>query len=410
MKLLTVDTIDEARVKLLNCVNHWKVPVNRLEIAKILGRILAEDLYTPEDIPPFRRSTVDGYAVIAADTSGAGESIPVYLKLAGAVEMGKAAGFSLKSGQCAYVPTGGMIPDGADAVAMVEHCEPFGDEVAVYESAAVGSHAARIGEDAQKGSILLRRGTRIRPQEIGALAAAGIAEAPVYAPLRLALISTGDELAAPSAQMRPGEIRDINTQALGALAAETGYHVSSARIVKDDETLLEAAVREAMQTSDIVAISGGSSQGTKDVTAQVISRAASPGIFTHGLAIKPGKPTILGYDRASDTVIAGLPGHPVSALVVFRVMLSWLVRQLTGEKEPYTVPAKISGNLAASPGRTVYQPVAVRRGDDGYNAEPVFGKAGMISTLTAADGCIVIDLNKEGLREGEAVEVHICRI
>jgi molybdopterin molybdotransferase len=407
MKLLTVDTIDEARQKLLRCTAHWKVPVEKQELMQLPGRILAEDTTAPEDIPCFRRSTVDGYAVHSADTAGADETLPVFLKMRGSVEMGKPAGFSLTSGECAYVPTGGMIPDGADAMTMVEYSESFGEEIAIHENAAVGNHIVRIGEDAQKGDILLRRGTKIRSQEIGALAAVGITEASAYVPLRLAIISSGDELVPPSALPRPGEIRDVNTWALGALAQESGYHITAVQAIKDNEKLLEAAVRDAMQTSDVIVLSGGSSQGAKDMTEQVLSRVCQPGVFTHGLAIKPGKPTILGYDQQTDTILAGLPGHPVSALVVFRVLISWLARQLTGQKEPFPIPARISCNLAGSPGRTCYQPVALRLCEGGYIADPVFGKSGMLCTLTGADGFIIIELNKEGLKKDEPVQVFI---
>lgn len=408
MKLLTVDTIEAVRRKLLDCVKNWKIPVERVKIESALGRVLAEDIGAPEDIPAFRRSTVDGYAVLSADTAGAGESLPVFLNLAGSVEMGRAADFTISRGQCALVPTGGMLPEGADAMVMAEYSEPFDPgSVAIYEPAAVGNHVVRIGEDVRQGSVLLRRGVRIRSPEAGALAAAGISEAPVYAPLSLSLISTGDELVSPAAVPGPGQIRDVNTWALGALAAHSGYRIIAARILQDDEAALEAAVRAAMQAGGVVALSGGSSQGAKDMTARVFARVARPGLLCHGLAIKPGKPTIIGYDRETDTVLAGLPGHPVSALMVFRVILSWLTRALTGRREPFPIPAKMSCNLAGSPGQARYQPVALVRSGNGYLAEPLFGKSGMMSVLTGADGYLVIDLNKEGLRKGEDVWVYL---
>ena len=407
MKLLTVDTIEEARKKLLDCTAHWELPVENLELSLALGWILGQDIISPEDIPGFRRSAVDGYAVNAADTAGAGESVPVFLKLIGSVEMGKASAFSLQRGECAYVPTGGMIPEGADAMVMVEYCETFGNEIAIHESTAVGSYIVRIDEDAKKGDILLGRGTKIRSQETGALAAAGFTEVPVFVPFRMSIISSGDELVSVSEKPRPGEVRDINTHILSALAEESGYHITETRTIRDDGAALEGAVRNAMRSNDVVVLSGGSSQGTKDMTSQVISRVSKPGVFTHGLAIKPGKPTILGYDRETDTLIVGLPGHPVSALIVFRVLLSWLARQLRCEKEPFAFPAKISCNIASSPGRTTYQPVSLRSCDGGYLADPIFGKSGMITTLTKSDGYIIIDLNKEGLKEGEAVQVFL---
>ncbi|GHU50346.1 molybdopterin molybdenumtransferase MoeA [Spirochaetia bacterium] len=408
MKLLTVDTIETAREKLLDCIQSWQLPIKRLSPLESLGQILAEDLYSPSDIPAFHRSTVDGYAVAAADTAGAGESIPVFLTLIDRVEMGKSALVPVKPGECVYVPTGGMIPQGADAVVMIEYSESFaGNSIAVYEAAAVGTGLVCVGEDLEQGSILLRRGARIRPQEAGALAAAGIIEVPVYEKLTLTLISIGDELVSPEQEPGAGQIRDINTSALYAMALESGYRVLAAQVLTDDEALLEQTVREAMAVSDVVAVSGGSSQGEKDATAAVLDRVANPGVFTHGLALKPGKPTILGYDDASKTILVGLPGHPVAAMMVFKLLLSPLLDTLSGQAPAFPVPARISCNIAGFPGRTTCQSVSLRLAGDGYIAEPIFGKSGMISTLTRADGYIIIDKNKEGLQKHESVWVYL---
>jgi len=426
MKLLTVDTIDKAREKLISQVKSWSLRIETISLDKALDRVLAEDLYASCDIPGFRRSTVDGYAVLAADTAGAGEAIPVFLKQAGTVSMGKPAEFSIRSGECAYVPTGGMLPDGADAMAMVENSEQLtvnsehrtensvGDVIAIYEAVAPGAGMAEAGEDLKKGELLLCRGTLIRPQEIGVLAAAGIMTIPVFVPLSLSIISTGDELIPPEQEPRPGEIRDINTHALKALALKWGYSVISARLLPDDEARLETALTDLMASSDVVIISGGSSQGEKDFTATLIDRVAKPGVFTHGLALKPGKPTILGWDEESKTLLVGLPGHPVSAMVVFELLLGWLPKAMNNEQltvnsgqRKFPVPARISCNIPGSPGKTVCQPVILSFEDGGYSAEPVFGKSGMITTLTRADGYIIIDLNKEGLKKGEPVLVHL---
>ena len=426
MKLLTVDTLDEARNKIIERVKSWPVKTEIIPLCESCGRTLADDVYASGDIPPFRRSTVDGYAVVAADTAGAGESIPVFVKQAGSVAMGKPAGISIRSGECAYVPTGGMLPGGADAVVMVEYCEQLtensaGGTIAVYGAVAPGMGMAEAGEDLRKGNLLLRRGTLIRPQETGALAAAGITNLSVYAPLDLGIISTGDELVEPEQEPAPGEIRDSNTYALKALAVNRGFRVVTARVLPDDEQRLEAALAETMALCDVAAISGGSSQGEKDLTAAVINRMAKPGVFTHGLALKPGKPTILGWDAASATLFVGLPGHPVSAMMVFELILGWIGtahrEQLTvnsGQgadmvKGSWPVLAVVTCNIPGSPGRTVCQPVMLHCEGGSYMAEPVFGKSGMIVTLTRADGYIIIDLNKEGLKKGEPVLVHLWR-
>lgn len=408
MKLLTVDSIETARGKLLECVKDWTPATERIGILHACGRVLAEDIASGCDIPAFRRSTVDGYAVVAKDTAGASDALPVFLTLLDRVEMGKPAATAIRSGQCAYVPTGGMIPDGADAMVMVEFSENFAENsVALYEAAPFGQNVVQVGEDVHKAAILLSRGTKIRPQEVGALSAAGVMEIPVYAPLRLTLISTGDELISPDRNPARGEIRDINTYALHALATQNGYCVVAAHVLPDDDALLEQTVRQAMADSDVVAISGGSSQGEKDMTKEIVERVSIPGVLTHGIAIKPGKPTILGYDTASGTVLAGLPGHPVSAMMVFETLLTWLADTLTGRKSPYAIPARITCNLASSPGKTTCQPVALQWDGAGYLAQPVFGKSGLITTLTKADGYVIIEMNKEGLKKDEAVLVHL---
>ena len=441
MKLLNVDTLDQAREKLLSRAKLWTIKTEIVPSPDSSGRILAGDLFASQDIPGFRRSTVDGYAVISGDTSGAGESSPVFLTLAGSVSMGKPADFSLCPGECAYVPTGGMLPEGADAMVMVEYTEASGKNIMVYEPAAPGMGLAEAGEDLAKGDLLLSGGTLIRPQETGALAAAGVTKIPVFSPLSISLISTGDEIVPPEAEPCPGEVRDINSFALRALAMKRGYNVISVLVLPDDEERLEAALRNEIITSDIVAISGGSSQGEKDLTADLIGRVAKPGVFTHGLAMKPGKPTILGWDDESKTLLAGLPGHPVSALMVFELLLGWLPGAVISEqfkmknekikknneefeinneqlsfnnekfmnigKREFPVPARISCNLPGAAGRTLCQPVVLRYAEDGYLAEPVFGKSGMITTLTRSDGYIIVDLNREGLKKGEPVLVHL---
>ena len=423
MKLLTVDTIDEARKKIADRAKLWPRKTESISLDQALGCILAEDVYADNDIPSFRRSTVDGYAVIAADTAGAGESIPVFLKQTGSVLMGKPADFSIQSGECGYVPTGGMLPGGADAVVMIEYSESLsngkplsvgkhaGEVVALNDTVAPGTGTVEVGEDLRKGKLLLGRGTFLRPQEIGALAAAGITNLFTFSPLVLGLISTGDELVSPEQTPAPGEIRDVNTYALKALAVKHGYRVISVQVLPDDEQLLEAAVLELLPLTDIVVISGGSSQGEKDLTERIINRAATPGVFTHGLAVKPGKPTILGWDEKTKTLFAGLPGHPVSAMMVFELLFGNDQLVMSDEqrkmKKEFPVPARISCNVFGAPGKTVCQPVVLTFKEGGYFAEPVFGKSGMIVTLTHADGYIIIDQNKEGLKKDEPVLVHL---
>jgi molybdopterin molybdotransferase len=408
IEFLTVDSVETAREKLLGHAAGWLFAKEALPLQKSLGRVLAEDVRAPEDIPAFSRSTVDGYAALSADTAAAGESIPVFLRIKDRVEMGKAAGFSLNAGECAEVPTGGMLPEGADAVVMAEYAESFGeDSVALYKSAANGEHVVQPGEDAKAGTLLLNRGRRLLPQDIGALAAAGVTEVPAYTKPRITVLSTGDELVPPQGTPGLGQIRDVNTYALMALAERVGYVAAGYAVLPDDEAALEEAIRKAMLASDVVAVSGGSSKGKKDVTRAVIDRISSPGVFTHGMAVKPGKPTILGYDEDSRAILAGLPGHPVSAMIIFELLFGWLFRELTGCAVAPAIPARLNCNMAASEGKLTLQPCRLTMVDNSYIAEPVFGKSGLITSLTRADGCFAIPRGAEGLQAGETVMVTL---
>ena len=407
MELLKVDTLETAREKLLAAVGENWIKTKNVPLNEALNGVLAEDVYGKIHIPEFRRSMVDGYAVIAKDTMGAGESLPVFLKVIGDVGMGEAAECVITPGTCAYVPTGGMIPEGADACVMVEYCEHFdSEEIAVYQATSVGRHVVDIGEDSKAGELLFKKGTKLRPQEIGALSAEGFTEVKIFAPVTISIISTGDELVAPGGTINKGQIYDINTTALQALAGKHGFEVLGTATVKDQYDLLKAAIVEAKENSDLVVVSGGRSKGKKDMTALLIDELADPGVFTHGLALKPGKPTILGADKESGTLMAGLPGHPVAAMAVFEMMLVWLKRELTCEPEKGLVPAVLSGNVPGAPGRQTLLFVELEQTEDGYLAKPIFGKSGLMSTMTRADGYTTIEMLQEGLKSGEKVWVH----
>lgn len=406
MKLLTVDTVKEAREKLFHAARQKKKQIEFVELEKALDRVLASDLVSPEPIPSFRRSVVDGYAVNAADTQGAGESIPVFLEVIERIEIGTPAVRMVQPGQCSYVPTGGMIPEGADAVVMVEYCEAFdAKSIAVYDAVSPGRNLIRIGEDIQEESLFLKKGTKLRPQEIGVLASAGVHTVPVYRPWKLAIISTGDELVPANQKPMPGQVRDINTYVLEAMSRKYGFEVISKQVLQDQRGLLEEAVAAGMKTCDMVVVSGGSSQGEKDHTADVLDRLSEPGVFTHGIALKPGKPTILGYDAPSETILIGLPGHPAAAMIVFELLAVRLYLNLTHQPEPQYTTAVIETNVASAPGKMTCMLIELVDSQDGYIARPIFGKSGLMTTLSRAHGYTLIDMNKEGLKAGECIQV-----
>lgn len=407
MKLLNVDTLDEAREKLLSAASGKSPAAEKVSLKESFGRILARDVRSEDNIPGFRKSTVDGYAVRAADTQGAGDSIPVFLKVVETVAMGEAPEKKIEPGQAAYVPTGGMLPEGADAMVMIEYCEKFDENsIAVYDSVSPGRNMVAAGEDVSAGQVIMEKGTRITAREAGVLASSGVHMPEVFAPWKVSIISTGDELVAADVKPEPGQVRDINTYSLLAATAGKGFETVSTAVIKDEENLLEKAVEEAFKTSDVVLVSGGSSQGDKDHTARVLDRLSHGGVFTHGIALKPGKPTILGYDGESQTILAGLPGHPAAALMVFELLIGWLHRKLTGQKEPLSVPAVITENVPAAGGRTTCQMVKLEKEPGGTcSARPLHGKSALMTTLTRADGYTMIGVNREGINEGDTVEV-----
>lgn len=408
MEFLKVDSLSQAREKLFKAAGEKLAQTEIVDTGDAVGRCLAEDIYCPEMVPDFRRSTVDGYAVIAKDTQGAGESIPVFLNIVEEISIGTPASHVIKSGECAYVPTGGMVPDGADAMVMVEYTELFDEEcAAVYNAVSSGRNVVQIGEDAEKDSLLLKKGTVLNAGSIGVLASIGKAQVKVFKPWKLTIVSTGDELASMGSEKKPGEVYDVNTYAIRALAQEQGMEIAETFVLRDDEALLEETLRHALDTSDIVAVSGGSSQGKKDMTAQIIDKIAVPGVWTHGIALKPGKPTIVGMDEPSKTLLIGLPGHPVAAMMVFKLLVIWLKRTVFGEKETIKIPAVMESNVPGAPGRAACQMVKLIQGEQGYIARPVFGKSGLMSTLTQADGYVMLEINQEGLKTGETVYVEL---
>ena len=410
MNLLKVDTVEGARNKIEMIAGSLMPRKETAGLLNAAGRVLAEDIFSGENIPQFRRSTVDGYAVRSRDVGAAGDMIPTFLRITGEVLMGEGASdLKADDGCCIYVPTGGAVPDGADAVVMVEYCESFGDGMlAVSKSASAGENIVQAGEDIKQGEILLKKGRKLRAQDIGVLAAAGITAVPVFVPWRVSIISTGDELISPAEKPEGGQIRDINTYAVAARCLSEGFTVVRAEALKDERDKLLRTLQAAGNDSDIVVISGGSSQGKKDMTASLIDEVCDCGVLTHGISAKPGKPTITGFDRNSVTLFIGLPGHPAAALMVFEQILIRFWHELTTQNAERTVRARITANVPSAPGRRTYQLVTLS-GADGAEAVPIFARSGMISPMSTADGYFEMSENQEGVRAGDTVDVHLWK-
>jgi molybdopterin molybdotransferase len=374
-------------------------------LALALGRVPAADVHAPGALPGFDRSSVDGYAVRAADTFGASESIPGYLRVVGEIRMGASASVQGGPGTAVAIPTGGMLPAGADAIVMIEHtAEATADTVEVVRPVAPGENVVRFDEDAAAGDALVLRGSSLRAHDLALLAAAGVVEVAVHAAPRVAILATGDEVVAPDTSvLSPGQVRDALSVSVGALAREAGGEPVAGAIVSDEDGALREALIAAVRASDVVVICAGSSVGMRDQTAGAVAGLPKSDTWCHGLAIKPGKPTLLAH---SDGIpIIGLPGNPRSALVVFRLIGMPLVRRVGGwTAQPVlgTVRATLSRDLPSAAGRL--DVVQVRLNDDRV-AEPIFGSSALLSVLTTADGYLVVPEDANGLSAGETVEV-----
>ena len=374
-------------------------------LREALRRVPGEPVAAPHPLPGFARSTVDGYAVRAADTYGVSEGLPGYFAVAGTVVMGTEPDTAVTPGTAVIMPTGGALPPGADAVVMIEYtAETMPGTIEVVRPVAPGEGVVRADEDAKPGEVIIGGGRPLRPQDLGMLAAAGVTSVTVRKKPVVTIFSTGDEVVpADTPQLKPGQVRDATAAALAALVADAGGEPVLGGIVPDDPGALEKALRGALPASDVLVISAGSSVGVRDETANAVARLGEPGIWCHGLAIKPGKPTLLA-DCAGVPVI-GLPGNPRSALVVFRLIGMPVVRLVGGCESPPPQPstrARLSRDLASAAGRLDVVQVTV--GEDGV-ATPVFGLSALLSVLTAADGYIVIPDEATGLRAGSEVEV-----
>lgn len=407
LDLLKVDSLQEAIEKLYNqCIsNSFVIDTEEIDVKDSYGRVLAEDIISNVDVPEFDRSAVDGYAVLAKDTEGATESIPTFLKVIGESKMGEVCELSLNSGECVYVPTGAMLPKNANACVMVEYVENITDDkIAVYNSVQEGKNVVKIADDISKSDVVLKKGKIISPADMGFLSSVAVSKIKVYKKLNINIISTGDELVNNDKDYKLGKIRDVNTNLLIGLSQKFNLNVINNYLLKDDEQLLEDTIIKAMKESDIVVVSGGSSKGKKDASSIVIDRLCSSKVLTHGIAIKPGKPTITAYDNNTNTIVVGLPGHPVASAILFRfVVVDIIYKIMNVDMNYYTCEGTITENIAASPGRMTIQLVNV---DKDYNVKPIYGKSGLIRTLSQADGFIKLDINQEGLNKGDKVNVY----
>ncbi|MCH8187068.1 MAG: molybdopterin molybdenumtransferase MoeA [Chloroflexi bacterium] len=407
-EMFNVLTPDEA----FQVLKQHLSPLREREVvpsAEALGRITAEEVRSPEDLPAFPRSTMDGYSVRSQDTYGATEAVPAYLEVVGEVATGEASTVELGRGQAAKAYTGGMLAGSADAVVMVERTQQVDETtIEVVRAVAPGENVVNVGEDVRRGDAVLPPGHLIRPQDIGGLMALGLTDIAVTRRPRVAIVSTGDELVPPAGNPGPAQIRDVNTYTVSSLVSQAGGIPMPVGLVADEyEAQREAAIR-GLDTADVLVFSAGSSLSSRDLTAAVIDALGAPGVLVHGISIKPGKPTIVGVVDGKPAF--GLPGNPVSAMVVFGLLVRptiALLSGLTGVVERPTVVATLTRDIPSLAGREDHVEVHLVHEDGRIDAEPVFGKSNLIFTLMRADGTVKVPLDKGGLYAGEQVEVSL---
>ena len=384
-----------------------KADPEEVETALALGRVTAAPVIALQSLPSFPRATVDGYAVRSADTFGANDSLPAYLRVIGEIPMGAASAYTLLPAQCALIHTGGMLPEGANAVVMVEHTQSARPgELEVLRAVASGENVLKVGEDVAQGDEVIPAGIRLRPAEIGGLMALGFTRVLVSRRPRVGILSSGDEVVPPEVDPAPGQVRDVNAYTLSALVQEAGGLPVRYGIVPDQEAALYTLAARALAECDALVITAGSSASTRDLTSQVINTLGKPGVMVHGVNVRPGKPTILAV--CDGKAVIGLPGNPVSALVIASLFIVPVIQVLLGLRQNRprpSVPARLALNLASQAGREDWIPVRLVQSPGGFQADPVFGKSNLIFSLARADGLVRIPADATGLAAGETVEV-----
>jgi len=399
----------KARTILLSSLINRSLQTETVDLPDALGRVTAEDIIAPEDLPPCDRSTMDGYAVISSDTYGASQSLPGYLNITGEVLMGTPPTGAVSRGSCFKIPTGGLMPQGADAVLMFEHTVPVDETmIEIVKDIGTGSNVIKKGDDITKATIALQKNSRIRPQDLGLLAGLGISCVRVFKKVTVGIISTGDEIIDYREPLHLGKIRNINSITLGGFARQNGAEIKDYGIVSDTEAHFFPTVEKAVSETDIVLFSGGSSVGMRDIGEQAISRLGAPGVLVHGVALKPGKPVIIGM--CSSTPIFGLPGHPVSAAVCFDMFVKPAIIMLSGQQKrdnalvPF-VSAILQRSINSAAGRLDIIRVQLEAINDEIHAIPVLGRSGAISSLSRAHGFFEISEDSQGLQKGTPVKV-----
>jgi molybdopterin molybdotransferase len=404
--MLEVKTVTEVFKIIGEQFSDYPLDTEIIPISEACGRILAEDIISHENVPAFNRSSVDGFAVFASDTFGASDSMSIQLLKSIPVEMGISPEYPLKKGDAAYIPTGGELPANADAVVMIEFTEDHNDEfININKPVAPGNNVVLAGDDVKAGGIIFSSGRILRITDIGVLASIGIREIKVKRKLKVGIIATGDEIIPVEKKPEGSQVRDINSYILYTALKEYNAEPVLYGIIEDNFEKIKSAAVKALGECDLLCISGGSSAGEKDETVKIIDSLGNPGVLVHGIAVKPGKPTIIG--KADSKPVIGLPGHPASAFMIYSIFVKYLMdsMNMVSQNPVYPVAAVLSQNYPSNTGREEFLPVKLEIINDKCIAHPVFGKSGQIRMLSDSNGYIHIKRGMEGLMAGQPVEV-----
>ncbi|MBW6471583.1 MAG: molybdopterin molybdotransferase MoeA [Anaerolineaceae bacterium] len=408
-EFLELLTPDEGISRLQQHIEFVEFRSENIRTEKGLNRVIARNINSDEDIPAFTRSTVDGFAVKSKDTFGASDVLPAFFEVAGEIQMGKPANLQINKGQACLIHTGGMLPVGADAVVMVENTQYSNSkEIEVYKAVPAGENVILKGEDVTIGDVVVRKGTKVRASEIGALMALGITEIEVYDLPKVGILSTGDEIIPPHKKPDLGQIRDINSYSLGVIVEKFGGIPKCYPIIQDDKSKLLNSLRQAHDENDLVIVTAGSSASVRDLTADAINELGTPGVLVHGINVRPGKPTILAF--ANGKPIIGLPGNPVSAFVIAHLLLRRIMPKMRGELrtiETQTMKGKVTINISSAAGREDWMPVRLlEEENNGLKlVEPIFYKSNLIFSLIDAIGLARIAPEVTGLEANSEVEI-----
>lgn len=397
MNFFKTISLDEAVNEIKNRLEKDR-KTEEIYLWESLNRVLSEEIVSSIDLPSFNRSTVDGYAVKAKEVSGASEFSPIPLTYIGEGEMGEATNLLLKSGECMYIPTGGMLPEGSDAMVMIEDCESLADEILINRGVSELSNIILKGTEVKKGEILIKKGEVLKSSHIGVLSSIGKDRVKVYKKLKFSIISTGDEIVGLGKDLKLGEVYDINTHIFSALIKEGFGEVVQTFLVRDDLEMLSKNLESALEKSDIVLISGGSSVGIRDFTVRALEDVGGE-VFIHGLSLKPGKPTIVA--KCKEKFVFGMPGHPQSGVTVFKA----LVEPIFLNRERVKIYGELAQNIYGDPGKRCFINAKLEVENGNIKIYPLTSKSSMIRPVLDSDGIISIPEYKEGFYKGEIVEV-----